>query len=140
MVSVIPELWRIPNVIGAILAFLAAIVYPQEPAWTTYEATAYVALCGTGCTGITRTGINVKQTQYDEGGRRIIAVDPQIIPLGTPLEIRLSNGYTFQAIAEDTGGSIRGNRVDILMPEIERAWDFGRQDVQIRKITEEMAE
>jgi 3D (Asp-Asp-Asp) domain-containing protein len=137
----------LPNVIGAIravLAFLVALVYTEPSAvesdWRAYEATAYVALCDTGCTGITRSGLDVRQTEYDEDGRRIIAVDTRVIPLGTALEIRLSSGYTFEAVAEDTGGDIVGDRVDILMPDVGRAWDFGRQDVQIRTLSEEETE
>src|SRR5690606_1324618 len=45
-----------------------------------FEATFYTAFCPTGCTGITATGIDVRNTIYYEG-KRIIAVDPKVIPL-----------------------------------------------------------
>jgi 3D (Asp-Asp-Asp) domain-containing protein len=102
-----------------------------EPLWHTFEATAYVALCDTGCIGITKTGIDVRNTTTHEG-KRIIAVDPTVIPLDTAVDIRLADGTTFEATAQDTGGAIRGNRLDLLVSTEERAWQFGRQTVQLR--------
>jgi 3D (Asp-Asp-Asp) domain-containing protein len=102
-----------------------------EPLWHTFEATAFVALCDTGCIGITKTGIDVRNTTTHEG-KRIIAVDPTVIPLDTAVDIRLADGTTFEATAQDTGGAIRGNRLDLLVSTEERAWQFGRQTVQLR--------
>jgi 3D (Asp-Asp-Asp) domain-containing protein len=99
--------------------------------WQTFEATAYVALCDTGCIGITKTGIDVRNTNIHEG-KRIIAVDPSVIPLDTTVDIRLADGTTFEATAQDTGGSIRGNRLDLLVSTEDRAWQFGRQTVEVR--------
>lgn len=53
---------------------------------------------------------------------RTIAVDPEIIPLGSVVDI---NGFEY--IAEDTGSAIKGNRIDILFPNHEDALDFGVQ-------------
>src|SRR5699024_1065439 len=44
----------------------------------TVEATAYVPNCS-GCSGITATGINVK----DNPNMKVISVDPSVIPLGS---------------------------------------------------------
>jgi 3D (Asp-Asp-Asp) domain-containing protein len=104
--------------------------------WQTFEATAYVALCDTGCIGITKTGIDVRNTNIHEG-KRIIAVDPSVIPLDTTVDIRLADGTTFEATAQDTGSAIRGNRLDLLVSTEDRAWQFGRQTVEVRIIEEE---
>ncbi|WP_213528764.1 3D domain-containing protein [Paenibacillus cisolokensis] len=109
-----------------------------EPEWLTFEATAYTADCR-GCIGITKTGIDVRQTQYHEG-RRVVAVDPREIPLGTALDIRLADGTVIEAIAEDTGGAIKGTRLDVLMATEEEAYEFGRQDVEVRIINEKETE
>ena len=53
--------------------------------------------------GITATG-----TRATPG--RTIAVDPNVIPYGAEVII---DGHAFTYIAEDTGGSIRGNKIDI---------------------------
>jgi 3D (Asp-Asp-Asp) domain-containing protein len=108
----------------------------EAPVWQTFEATAYVALCDTGCSGITKTGIDVRNTDIHEG-KRIIAVDPSVIPLDTTVDIRLADGTTFEATAQDTGAAIRGNRLDLLVSTEDRAWQFGRQTVEVRIIEEE---
>jgi 3D (Asp-Asp-Asp) domain-containing protein len=113
------------------------VVEVAEPEWITFEATAYVALCDTGCIGITKTGIDVRNTTTHEG-KRIIAVDPSVIPLDTTVDIRLADGTTFEATAQDTGGAIRGNRLDLLVSTEDRAWQFGRQTVEVRIIEEEL--
>jgi 3D (Asp-Asp-Asp) domain-containing protein len=99
----------------------------------TMEATAYVALCDTGCTGITATGIDVRQSHTYEG-KRIIAVDPAVVPLWSEVELRYADGRTERAVAIDTGGAIDGNRIDLLVADIDTAWAFGRQDVELRII------
>lgn len=88
-------------------------------------------MCSSGCTGITATGVDVRGTIYHEE-RRVVAVDPNVIPLGTHLTITFSNGNTVKAIAEDTGGAIKGNRIDILMSGIDEARSFGRQNVKVQ--------
>jgi 3D (Asp-Asp-Asp) domain-containing protein len=112
------------------------VVEAPAPEWYTFEATAYVALCDTGCTGITKTGIDVRNN-VKHHGKRIIAVDPSVIPLGSSVDIRLADGTTFEATAQDTGGAIRGNRLDLLVSTEDNAWQFGRQTVEVRKIEEE---
>ncbi|MCM3314869.1 3D domain-containing protein [Psychrobacillus sp. MER TA 17] len=99
--------------------------------WLTYEATAYIALCDSGCSGITATGIDVRDSIY-RGGDRIIAVDPSSIALGSRVEVRLADGTTFTAQAQDTGGAIKGAKIDVLVATEAEAWDFGRQSVELR--------
>ena len=57
----------------------------------------------------------------------LVAVDPSVIPLGTRLYIP---GYG-HAIADDTGGAIRGNRIDLAFDSYEEAIQFGRRDVTV---------
>ena len=59
--------------------------------------------------------------------RGIIAVDPRFIPLGTRVYIP---GYG-EAIADDTGGAIIGNRIDIAFDTYAEAMSFGRQHIEI---------
>jgi 3D (Asp-Asp-Asp) domain-containing protein len=120
-----------PHEMPVVLAPEPIVVEATAPEWHAFEATAYVALCDTGCTGITKTGIDVRNTVIHEG-KRIIAVDPAVIPLDTTVDIRLADGTTFEATAQDTGGAIRGNRLDLLVSTEGKAWDFGRQTVEVR--------
>lgn len=59
--------------------------------------------------------------------RGVIAVDPAVIPLGTRVFIP---GYG-DAIAEDIGGNIRGNVIDIAFDTHDEAIVFGRQYIEI---------
>lgn len=99
----------------------------------TYEATAYVALCNSGCTGITATGVDVRNTIYSEG-YRVIATDPDVISLGSIVRITLADGSSLEAIAADIGGAINGNDIDLLVATESDAWEFGRQAVEIEVI------
>lgn len=97
------------------------------------EATAYTAFCDTGCIGITATGVDVSNTIYHEG-KRIIAVNPSQIPLGSTVNVTLSDGSSFEATAQDTGGDIVNGRIDLLVESTEEAMQFGRQEVSIEVV------
>ena len=55
-----------------------------------------------------------------------IAVDPRVIPYHTEVVI---NGHTYTA--HDTGGNIKGNRIDVYFDNHEDAWDFGTQYAEV---------
>lgn len=98
----------------------------------TMEATYYTALCDTGCTGTTATGVDVSSSNMHEG-KRVIAVDPDVIPLNSTVEVT-SGGETFTAIAADTGGDVNGNRIDILVGSVDEANEKGRHSVGVKII------
>ncbi|WP_439024407.1 3D domain-containing protein [Bacillus halotolerans] len=102
-------------------------------AWQTFQASAYTARCPEGCSGVTATGIDVTGTIY-HAGKRIIAVDPSVIALGSTVEIKQADGTTFEAVAQDTGGYIKGAKIDVLVANEADAVQFGRQSVQVRVI------
>lgn len=93
------------------------------------EATAYIAMCDSGCTGITATGVDVRDSIYKDG-RRVIAVNPSQIPLGSKVRVK-AGGQTFEAVAEDTGSDITSGRIDILVNSKEEALNFGRRSVKV---------
>ncbi|HWR07531.1 3D domain-containing protein [Sporomusa sp.] len=61
----------------------------------------------------------------------VIAVDPRVIPLGSRLYIEFADGNGMYGVAEDTGGAIKGNRIDIAMVSVDKAYDFGVQNVKV---------
>lgn len=89
----------------------------------TVSATAYTAYCK-GCSGITRTGINLKKNP----GLKVIAVDPKVIPLGSKVWVE---GYG-TAIAGDTGGAIKGKKIDVFIPTQSQALKWGRKNVKVK--------
>lgn len=70
--------------------------------------------CGEWADGITATG-----TTASEG--RTIAVDPKVIPYGTEVTICYADGTEHTYTAEDCGGAIKGNRIDVFMESHEAA-------------------
>lgn len=100
------------------------------PVTETFEATAYVATCE-GCIGITKSGVDVRNTQFYEG-KRVIAVDPNVISLGSTVEVTYADGTSFVGTAQDVGSAIRGKRIDILVASEDEAFGFGRQSVEVR--------
>lgn len=61
----------------------------------------------------------------------IIAVDPNVIPLGSRVYLEYPDGTGHYAVAEDTGGAIKGNRIDIAMSSVAKAYDFGIKNVKV---------
>lgn len=91
----------------------------------TVTATAYTAYCE-GCTGTTAYGIDLRANP----DQKVIAVDPRIIPLGTKVWVE---GYG-EAIAGDTGGAIKGNKIDVFIPSYDHAIAWGVKEVKIKVI------
>ena len=89
----------------------------------TVTATAYTAYCP-GCSGTTATGIDLRANP----DQKVIAVDPSVIPLGSRVWVE---GYG-EAIAGDTGGAIKGNIIDLFMPNEQDALNWGRKTVKIK--------
>lgn len=83
-------------------------------------ATAYTAGCA-GCSGTGRTASGLL------AGHGVVAVDPRVIPLGTHMYIP---GYG-HAVAGDTGGAIRGNRIDLGFESNAAANRFGRRSITV---------
>ncbi|WP_416829091.1 3D domain-containing protein [Ectobacillus polymachus] len=71
--------------------------------------------------GVSSIGISLK------GCPKVIAVDPSIIPLGKHVWV---DGYG-EFIAGDTGGDIKNNRIDVLVPTEADASNFGVKYVKV---------
>jgi len=86
-------------------------------------ATAYTPYCN-GCSGTSATGIDLRSSS----GLKVIAVDPSVIKLGSKVWVE---GYG-TAIAGDTGGAIKGNKIDILVQTEAQASNWGVRKVRIK--------
>ena len=82
------------------------------------EASAYLPTDGGGSC-VTATGL--------PAAHGVVAVDPDVIPLGTRLYIP---GYGV-AIAADTGGMIEGDMIDLCMEDYDDCMAFGRRDIDV---------
>ena len=116
----------------------SAVVEKYDPAWDKpatesavcddvflgeFTLTAYCACsrcCGVWANGYTATG-----TWATEG--RTIAVDPKVIPYGSRVLLIWPDGTQHSYIAEDCGGGIQGNRIDVFFNDHQAARVFGVQ-------------
>jgi uncharacterized protein YabE (DUF348 family) len=87
------------------------------------SSTAYTASCN-GCSGVTATGIDLRVNP----NLKVIAVDPSIIPLGTKVYVE---GYGY-AVAADTGGAIKGYKIDVFIPTKAEAFRWGNRKVKVK--------
>lgn len=85
--------------------------------------------CGKWSDGITATG-----TTATEG--RTIAVDPSIISLGSVVYFEGVDGLVSGYIAEDTGGAIKGNRIDLFFDDHQEALEWGIKELEVFEIVE----
>ncbi|MEX2262584.1 MAG: 3D domain-containing protein [Bryobacteraceae bacterium] len=82
-----------------------------------FTATAY-ALRGISASGKpARTGM--------------VAADPRVLPLGSRIRIHNLGRYSGEYLVGDTGGMIKGNRIDIFVESYDEAVQFGRQRVHV---------
>lgn len=88
-----------------------SVVYLGQFKISHYCCEKYKHICGTG-SGLTATGIPIHPG--------IISVDPNIIPLGSTVVI---NGNEYQA--EDVGGMIKGNKIDMAVQTHQEALELG---------------
>ena len=85
----------------------------------TMESTAYY--------GHGTTALGLKPIR-NPNGLSTIAVDPNVIPLGTKVYV---SGYGLE-IAADTGGAIKGNIIDVFLNSYEECYSWGRRQVTVQ--------
>jgi 3D (Asp-Asp-Asp) domain-containing protein len=95
-----------------------ASTYPDSE-MEDFHATAYCLK------GRTASGVNTRPG--------VIAADPRVLPLGTVVHLR-AGSYSGTYTVLDTGGRIKGRRVDVYVPTHKEAIQFGRRQVKIKVI------
>jgi 3D (Asp-Asp-Asp) domain-containing protein len=83
---------------------------------TSYVATAY------SLRGRTASGLPV--------AKGLIAADPRVLPLGSRVRLE-AGGYSGEYLVADTGGLVKGRRIDIWTPSSREAMRFGRRTVKL---------
>lgn len=89
--------------------------------WEPFVATWY------SMGSITRDGAHVRDAYT-------VAVDPSVIPLGSHIIVKFADGSTHEYVADDTGGAIIGNRIDIYDSDTTQCLEYGVQNVWVRII------
>ena len=138
-VGVVSSMWRTtatprpqarlvfaPTVVMATLRLEGAVVRGAARDWALHRKSALpygepvpVALTAYCLKGLTRRDRYVRQG--------IVASDPRMFPLARYLEVYVGKKYFGRFLIDDTGGKIKGNRLDIWTPTCAEARRFGWQ-------------
>ena len=84
----------------------------------------------------TATAYSLRGRTASGGGvrRGIIAADRRVLPIGTLVRLE-AGSYSGEYLVADTGGAIRGRRIDIWVPHTSEAMRFGRRPVKLTVLT-----
>jgi 3D (Asp-Asp-Asp) domain-containing protein len=97
------------------------------------------AAAATATTGRVLNGESYMATAYSLRGRTasgaavahgMIAADPRVLPIGSRVRIE-AGSYSGEYLVADTGGAVRGKRIDIWTPTSREAMRFGRRTVKL---------
>lgn len=99
----------------------------------TFTSTAYCVenyhhICNNG--NPSKTAMGTRPIPY-----KTIAVDPRVIKLGTKLKLQDSSGKVYYVTATDTGGAIKGKKIDMVVDSHNGALNWGRRSVKIWKVS-----
>ena len=109
------------NIEAALLARAHVI---EDCTITFYCNEKYPHICGTG-DGIAYDGTPALAWAT-------CAVDPDVIPLGSTVLVDLGDGYGLRTlVANDVGGSVKGNHIDLCVATHEEALQLGRQTATV---------
>lgn len=103
------------KIVAEVVAPVISTVVPAAPT-ESYTATAYAFR------GRTASGRLV--------GKGVIAADPRVLPLGSRVRVEAGN-WSGEYVVADTGGAIKGRKIDIWVPTTGEAYRFGRRKVKL---------
>ena len=117
-----------------LVACSAANPAPAAPPGTTRPAPSHAPTSTTGARGV-ELGIFEVSCHTGKGvtasgrpsSRETVSVDPRVVPLGTRLVI----DKVGPRVAADTGGAIKGRRLDIWEPSAAACTQFGRRQLRV---------
>ena len=117
-----------------LVACSAANPPPAAPPGTTRPAPSHAPTSTTGARGV-ELGIFEVSCHTGKGvtasgrpsSRQTVSVDPRVVPLGTRLVI----DKVGTRVAADTGGAIKGRRLDIWEPSAAACTQFGRRQLRV---------
>jgi len=119
------EKTNVQQVLAAIRERIAKIQPPGVVLvgeWPMVATAYYSGGGGLNGDGITATGLRAR--------KGLIAADPKVIRLGTRVYIE---GYG-EAIVADTGGWIKGNRIDLCFDSLEECYRYGRRKIYVYRV------
>lgn len=89
------------------------------------EASGKMSFTATAYSG---GGVTASGTRPHQG---IVAADPAVLPLGSRIRVRGAGQQSAEYVVQDTGGKIRGHKIDIYLSTHRQAKRFGRRRVSV---------
>jgi rare lipoprotein A len=77
-------------------------------------------------------GITAKGTVAHEG---VVAADPAVLPLGSVIRVSGAGQYSGTYVVTDTGSKVAGRHIDIYLPSVSEAKQFGKKVVTVRVVS-----
>ena len=107
----------------AVLPFVLALACQPHSVAADHGARDFMA------TAYTNEGKTATERQTRPG---IVAADPDVLPLGSRIQVEGAGAYSGEYVVEDTGRKITGREIDIYIPRDAEAKKFGRRKVRVR--------
>jgi 3D (Asp-Asp-Asp) domain-containing protein len=109
--------------ICAVVLVLGAVVLPgqtrkHKTPRRSFQATAY------SLKGATATGTRAR--------KGVVAADPRLLPHGSVVEVKGAGRYSGRYKVADAGPGVKGHKVDIFVPNQQKARQFGRKKVRVK--------
>lgn len=118
-----------PNELAESAKFISAEALGKpEPEAADYEAAPVQVFTATAYSLRGRTASGKLVT------RGLIAADRRVLPLGTRVRIE-AGSYSGEYTVADTGGAVRGRKIDIWVPNTGEAMRFGRRPIKLTVLT-----
>jgi 3D (Asp-Asp-Asp) domain-containing protein len=102
----------------------------ESPSPETAEASEEIAAAPAAVYVATAYSLRGRTASGRMVSKGIIAADPRILPLGSRVRLE-AGGYSGEYLVADTGGAVRGKRIDIWIPTSREAFRFGRRKVKL---------
>jgi 3D (Asp-Asp-Asp) domain-containing protein len=115
------------------------ICFKQACFWNLF----LLAVCGAQAAESPRLNGRYTATAYSTPGetasgehtqRHIVAADPDLLPIGSVIEITHAGAYSGEYVVADTGPKIVGRRLDIYIPDTRACKEFGRKRVRVHVV------
>jgi 3D (Asp-Asp-Asp) domain-containing protein len=101
-----------------LLALTLAVIQAGATCTFHMSATAY------SIHGLTATGIRAHPG--------VVAADPHLLPAGSKVLVKNAGAYSGVYEVQDTGGDVRGRKIDIYTPSTHDALRFGKREVTVQ--------
>lgn len=114
------------------VALLIAILFVAGPAWAATparkaERKKFTALA---------YSIEGKSADGSKSCKGTVAADPNVLPLGSKIRVIGAGAYSGEYTVVDSGGSVKGNVIDIFMTSVREARTFGKKEVEVEILEE----